>query len=92
MQEIDTMLKDRSAPEAMSRVIAKIKLCVSPEPADDRPANEMRPSTALPQTPLYPMIDVGMDDPTQLLWNLQQSVPDVGRLFDGSLGNFDWSI
>jgi hypothetical protein len=27
----------------------------------------------------------------QLLFDLNQTVPDVGRLFDGSLGTFDWT-
>lgn len=31
-------------------------------------------------------------DTRQLLWSLHQSVPDVGRLFDGTLGSFDWTL
>lgn len=31
------------------------------------------------------------DDTQDLLWNLTQNVPDVARLFDGSLGVFEWT-
>jgi hypothetical protein len=35
--------------------------------------------------------DFSQEETTQLLMSLQQNIPDVGRLFDGSIGTFGWT-
>ncbi len=45
-----------------------------------------------PDWPAYPQgFEFSQEETNQLLASLQQSAPDIGRLFDGSIGAFGWT-
>jgi hypothetical protein len=45
-----------------------------------------------PDDATFAMLDFSQEETNQLLLSLQQSMPDVGRLFDGSIGTFGWTM
>jgi hypothetical protein len=45
-----------------------------------------------PDDAMFAMLDFSQEETNQLLLSLQQSMPDVGRLFDGSIGTFGWTM
>lgn len=55
----------------------------------DSYSNALQPSIGV--DPSYGAILPTTSDNQDLLWDLHQNVPDVARLFDGSLGIFDWT-
>lgn len=41
--------------------------------------------------PLLDLFDFSSEDAEKLLLSLQQNIPDISKLFDGSIGSFTWS-
>ncbi|OCF41473.1 hypothetical protein I317_04676 [Kwoniella heveanensis CBS 569] len=105
MKEADGKRKRRS--DGMATVIKRIKLpedvlLESAPQSPDRPPTEIFPpphpaaqavSSVEPTTSFSPIeFEWSPSDTDALLASLQATVPDVGRLFDGSIGNFGFNF
>ncbi|ORY20999.1 hypothetical protein BCR39DRAFT_570435, partial [Naematelia encephala] len=93
--------KRRRTSDSMAKMVKKIKLPsdeLFETPSVTPTSTEQSPSNAFPQNSMpgpspdwAGLFDLSQEETNQLLSTLQESVPNVAALFDGSIGNFTWS-
>ncbi|KAK8858404.1 hypothetical protein IAR55_002631 [Kwoniella newhampshirensis] len=104
MREVEANGKRRRGSEDMAKMVKKIRLPDDVLP-ESSPSTPVAPTPSVDST-LIPdpisgsgsngvnfspgMFEWSQQETNALLASLQEAIPDVGRLFDGSLGSFGW--